>query len=390
MTAARRDHARRLAAVDGLRAVAALSVLAYHAWLYTKTQPTASHAGGLGDSLVHELRLGLVLFFVLTGFLLFQPWLRSVLEREPAPRLGGYALRRGARILPAYYVALLGSLLLLWGHDAVPGVRLPDDSGDLWLFFVFGQNFTESTLLRLNPPMWTLAVEMSFYVALPLLGWLALRLRRSGRTGQLVVPVAFGALGIAYNWYASTQGDVPESVSKVLPAVAPYFALGMIAAVLSHGRAPGRRAVAALLALGAAAVVADGTWAALHAQAGSHAVELKIWRDDLAAAGFAAIIVAAAQARRPLALLSAAPVAWLGRISYGIYLWHVPMLLWLRVNGWLPSDPALALAVVTGPTLLAAAASFYWVERPLQERARRATRSNDRVAGRAAPAPARA
>ncbi len=388
MTATRRDHERRLAAVDGLRAVAAISVLAYHAWLYTQVRPSASHGGGLGDSIVHELRLGLVLFFVLTGFLLFQPWLRSVLDREPAPRLSGYALRRGARILPAYYAALLGSLVLLWGHDAVPGVRLPDDPGDVWLFFVFGQNFTESTLLRLNPPMWTLAVEMTFYLALPLLGWLALRLRRHGRAGQLVVPVAFGVLGLVYNWKAAAVGDVPESVSKLLPAVAPYFALGMIGAVLSHGRAPGRRAVAGLLLLGSAAVVADGAWAAWHAQGGSHAVELKIWRDDLAAAGFAAIIVAASQARRPLALLSARPIAWLGRISYGIYLWHVPMLLWLRIEGLLPSSPWLALAAVTGPTLLMAAASFYWIERPLQERARRATRRSDGTARRGAPAPA--
>lgn len=389
MTAARRDHARRLAAVDGLRAVAALSVLAYHAWLYTKTDPNASHTDGLVDSVVHELRLGLVLFFVLTGFLLFQPWLRSVLDREPAPRLGGYLLRRGARILPAYYLALVGSVVLLWGHDAVPGVRMPDDSADLWLFAVFGQNFTESTLLRLNPPMWTLAVEMTFYLALPVLGWLALRLRRHGRAGQLVVPVAFGLMGLAYNWHFAHQEVVVEPVSKILPAVAPYFALGMIAAVLSHGRAPGRRAVIALIGLGVAAVVADGAWATWHAQAGSHAVELKIWRDDLAAVGFAAIVVAAAQARSPLRLLSAAPLAWIGRISYGIYLWHVPLMLWLRIEGLLPSSPLLALIAVLGPAILVAATSFHFVERPFQERARRATRRNDGVARRGSPAAAR-
>jgi peptidoglycan/LPS O-acetylase OafA/YrhL len=391
MTPAARDRARRMAAVDGLRAVAALSVVGYHAWLYTQRMPSASNVGGLGGSVVHEFRLGLVLFFVLSGFLLYQPWLRSALEGEPAPRLGGYLMRRGARIVPAYYLALAGSLLLLWGHNAVPGVRLPSDGSDIWLFAVFGQNFTSSTLLRLDPPMWTLAVEMSFYLALPLLGWLSLRLRGRGRAAQLTVPLAFATLGLVYNWSWAAEGTAPESVSKVLPAMAPYFAIGMLAAVLAHGRAPGRRAVAWLLGLGALAVVADASWAAWQASHGSHAVALKIFRDDLAAAGFGAVVVAAARARSPLTWLAARPVAWLGRVSYGVYLWHVPVLLVLRIWGILPASPWLAVAAALPPTLLIAAASWRFVERPILRRAHRATRRSDGTGrGRVVAVPSRA
>src|SRR5207247_5448003 len=123
-------------------------------------------------------------FFVLSGFLLFQPWVRSALTGTPAPRLGAYLLRRGARILPAYYLAVAGSIALLWAIKASPGVRFPA-TGDLWTFALFAQNFSDATLLKLDPPLWTLAVEVSYYLALPALGWLALRLRGAGRIGQL-------------------------------------------------------------------------------------------------------------------------------------------------------------------------------------------------------------
>ena len=69
------DH--RSAAIDGLRAIAALSVLAFHAWLYSLPTARAGVRDTLGDQIVHEFRLGLVLFFVLSGFLLFRPWVRA-------------------------------------------------------------------------------------------------------------------------------------------------------------------------------------------------------------------------------------------------------------------------------------------------------------------------
>src|SRR5213079_2986369 len=131
-------------------------------------------------------------------FLLYGPWVRAARERVAAPRLRSYLLRRAARILPAYYLAVAGSIALLWSLRGATGVRLPHGA-DLWTFAVFAQNFSDATALKLDPPLWTLAVEVSFYLLLPALGWIALRVRHSGRAGQLAVPVAFALVGFAYN-----------------------------------------------------------------------------------------------------------------------------------------------------------------------------------------------
>ena len=139
-------HDGRLASLDGLRGLAALTVFVFHGWLYTMPQPSASSRSSLGDYAAHELRLGLVLFFVLSGFLLSRPWFAAALEGRKAPDLSRYVRSRVARIAPAYYAALIGSIVLLWGLSGTPGVRLPP-IGELPLFFVFGQNFSSSSVM---------------------------------------------------------------------------------------------------------------------------------------------------------------------------------------------------------------------------------------------------
>ncbi len=114
-----------MASIDGLRGIAALSVFTFHGWLYTMPKPDASQRSTVGDYAAHELRLGLVLFFVLSGFLLSRPWFAAALDERRPPDLRRYLRSRVARIAPAYYVALVGSIGLLWGLSGTPGLRLP-------------------------------------------------------------------------------------------------------------------------------------------------------------------------------------------------------------------------------------------------------------------------
>ncbi|WP_205697975.1 acyltransferase [Conexibacter sp. SYSU D00693] len=364
----------RDAALDGLRAVAALAVLAYHAWLYSLPRVTASTRETTVDAVAHELRLGLVLFFVLTGYLLFGPWVRAAMDGGVAgPSVRRYARRRAARILPAYWLALAGSIALLWPREGTPGVRLPPED-DLWLFVVLGQDFKTSTLLKLDPPMWTLTVEATFYVLLPLLGagalWLARgRLRGAPAAGPVAVAVALLVGGVAWNWWTSDR-DLPPTVTKVLPAMAPYFAVGMLAAVAVRGRRLDGRAVGVLVALGALLVAGNGWWAYREALEGSTAIELRIVRDLPAAIGFALVVGAVAAAAQVPRGLGSRPLAWTGKVSYGLYLWHVPVLLVARAEGLLPASAFGAFAVALPPSLAVAAVSWYLVERPAMAWAR--------------------
>lgn len=345
-------------------------MLVFHAWLYTRVVPSASARESSLDYAVHELRLGLVLFFVLSGFLLWRPFAAAASGRRPRPNVREYLVRRGARVMPAYLLALAASIVLLYPAEGTPGLRLPDPH-DLPLFLVFAQNFFPETLMKLDPPMWTLAVEVSFYLLLPAIALLAAYRLPRGPAFQALVPLGLLAFGVWFNH--DIAGRQIEVANKLLPAMLPYFAVGMLVALALDGRAPGRRLAWALMLAGVALVVGDAVWQADGAASRSTSLDYRIWRDLAAAAGFGAIVAVAASAARgrgPAKLLDARPLVGLGTISYGLYLWHVPVLLLARHLGLLPLQTLPATAVVLLVTVPIAAASWRWVERPAIERAR--------------------
>ena len=372
---------RRLVALDGVRAIAALSVLVFHVWLYRADRPRGERTELLDQVLFHA-NVGLICFFVLSGYLLYRAFARAALTGADGVALGPYARRRIARIMPAFWVCGALSLALFWvvGYD-----DLTPAPHELPLYALLLHNYSAETIGGLNPVTWTLCVEMAFYALLPLVGWAALRLgpRRIG--AQIVLVVALMAVSPAWNVLVAAQGwgGVHE---RALPAYLASFGAGMLVAVWAEWRRAGARersplgawATAALVAAAAIVVAGDAVW-----HENGWWVRGGIFDDGLLrprmqaaalghlgpATGFALLVAAAAAGSGPaVRWLSWRPLAGVGVVSYGLYLWHVPLLLVVREAGLLPAPLAPRLLVVLAISLAAAAASWRWVERPWVER----------------------
>jgi peptidoglycan/LPS O-acetylase OafA/YrhL len=350
----------RIPALDGLRGLAALCVLTFHVWLYRDGTPARVDRGDVVDSTLSSLRIALIFFFVLSGFLLARDLRRWLEEGVRAATLRRYAGRRARRILPAYWVSLAGALALVWGGSPEAGIRLPP-AERLWAYVVLGQNHFADTVLRLNPVTWTLAVEVAFYALLPVLAaGLALMRVRS----LAVAAVVLLAATLAVNLVAHLESWPLTARRSVLPYLG-YFGLGM-AVAWAAGRRDGPLGAATtpgLVCGGLAAVAATAAWQLSVARPGGD-LGIGVLQHLPAGIGFAALVWAGAQGSGPAAAaLSLRPLAALGVVSYGFFLWHVPILWALnRLGDW----PGGALwAATAGLSLGAAALSWRLLERPL-------------------------
>jgi len=344
----------RTLALDGLRGLACAGILVLHVWLFdwgARGRPEK----GLLELGISQLHLGVPLFFVLSGFLIYRPFVAAALDRRTAPRPGRYALKRAARILPAYWAALFGAFAVLtWiGHpNTVPASELPR-------FLLFVQSQSEATRGQLDPPMWTLAVEVSFYALVPVIALLTARLG-ARRDRQATLAAWLVAVGVVLQ-VAAAHGGWPKTVTTSLLTNLTPFAAGMLAAVLVHRRTPPRRPAAALLAAGAAAVAVDAAWTALGI---GPPLLLRIDNHLPATFGFAAVVAALAASPIRARVLTTAPLRLLGTLSYGIYLWHFPVIYALRGTGHWPEALAPALALTAAISTALAGVSWLALERP--------------------------
>lgn len=362
--------------LDGLRGLAAAAVVLLHVWMFSGAHQ--AQQSELVDTVVGAMGLSLMMFFVLSGLLVATPWIRAGADDRPAPDLWRYTVRRAARILPAYWLCLAGSFLLMRAIDHPLGVSL----GELPLFAVFAQNQFTATAGQLNPPLWSLGVEVAFYVALPLFGLaLIAAIRRFGRGGALLVAGAMIAVGLIWTAAVHRSGDDPTLVAA-LPTYLPIFACGIATAALLHRRTIARPARTLLLVAGAGLVYLDGSW---HAEATGTLGH--VLRDLPAGVGFA--MIAAAVVQGPAKILGSLPLRRLGDYSYGIYLWHMPVLYFLHATDRWPESPWTAYAYVLGIATVLGAASWYLVERHVVTWAgRRLSAPRHNEAPAPAPAPA--
>ena len=371
-SAPRAVSGRHLPALDGLRALAVAGVLAYHLGL-------GWASGGY---------LGVDLFFVLSGFLITSLLLE---EWVTAARIGLLAFwsRRAKRLLPALFVLLLAIcvFVVVMGRFGPAGwasaVDLSALRGDAIATLLYVANWHaifahQSYFARFAAPSplehtWSLAIEEQFYAVWPLvlvaLLWTCRRLGASWRRAGIVLTVA-GVVGSA-SWMAVLYRSGASLTRVYFGTDTRMFDLlvGAALAMLVAARPePGAKARAVLHV---AAVPAAAALAWCWVVAGTSEGNPRAWMFEggfLACACLAAVVIADVRLveRGPLArALSIPPVRWIGTISYGIYLWHWPVFVYMTsaVTGL---HGAVLDSARVGTTLLAAHASYVLVERPIR------------------------
>jgi peptidoglycan/LPS O-acetylase OafA/YrhL len=360
---------RHLPALNGLRALAVGGVVAYHLQL-------GWASGGY---------LGVDLFFVLSGFLittlLLEEWVRS--DRIDLLAFWG---RRAKRLLPALFlvVAALALYLVVNAYVGGPGanglVDLSSLRGDAISTLLYVNNWHsiyvhQSYFAQFSAPSplqhtWSLAIEEQFYLVWPLVLLLLLHhVRRSWRGAGMVLTVTLGILSSVLMAVMFHPGADPSRVyygtdTRLFDLMAGA-ALAFVAAARPQPGLSARRTLHVAGPL--AAVVLAVFWATAGTAAGLP-TDFMFEGGFLICAVLAAVVVADARLTDPglfSRLLAVRPLHFIGTISYGIYLWHWPVIVYLNgartgLSGW-----SLDLARIAA-TLAVSTASYYLVEQPIR------------------------
>ncbi|SFK33483.1 acyltransferase family protein [Cellulomonas sp. KH9] len=364
-----------LRGLDGVRALAVVAVLLYHLRV-----PWAS--GGF---------LGVDVFFVLSGYLMTTLVLDEV-AATGAFRTRRFLARRVRRLVPALAVVLVA----VAGAGLVARDTLTTLRGDLLAAATYTSNWWQVVADRSyfeltgRPPLlqhlWTLAVEAQFYLVVPLAAVLALRAGRA-RVGQVAAGLAVAST-VAMGVMAARQGmPVPHDATRAYVGTDTHamgLLLGVAAATVWRPWHTWRRAGSWLTERGDPvrrfeAGIADAVGAAALVGVVACVVLVDEFSAGLYRGGFLAFsalaVVLVGAAADPAGLLGRAlsrqPLRWLGERSYGIYLWHWPVLMLTRPDQDLTLPGWASPVVRVGVTLLLAEASYRWVETPVRRGALR-------------------
>lgn len=363
---------RRFPLLDGMRAIAVLCIVAVHA-----SGPSPVSSEWLTRLITH-LNFGVTIFFLLSGFLLYRPFVAHRAGGPAAAGAGTFYKRRLLRIVPAYWLCLT-ILLIFSDRLSLSGPNLAAQYSLLQTMpFVGEGNCTEQLAGCPVFHTWSLAVEVTFYAALPLYVLLAERLARGRKMLEwvrleLVLLAALAVASVAYG--IAGEAPAPTTImGGTFIGFFLWFALGMglaLLSVASEGRTVRwvgwieRRPAVPWLA---AAALYAGLVALLPITA------FVLDRGDRLISnvgfGLAALLLLLPavfgddRGGLPRRFLANPVIAWIGLVSYGVFLWHIAVL--IRINDeFTDVSYPLMFLLVLGISLAIAAASYYLVERPI-------------------------
>ncbi|MDF8264081.1 acyltransferase family protein [Luteipulveratus flavus] len=383
---------KRIRLIDGLRAVAALLVLLSHVafWTGASGQDVVGRLLARGDS-------GVAIFFALSAFLLLRPWFRHGLLDTPRPRPRTYAVRRLARILPAYWLALVAVLVVAALASSTGGTG---SWPKVFAHVLVLQGLTGQTYQSFTQT-WSLTTELTFYLAVPFLGAAASRALRSAggvrtilaRCGGLAV-VGLALQGVAMAWTGAGSQRGAGVLATSIVGHGAWFAVGAAIAVTATARDAGRlpwrpdgRVMAWLRLLRSAGTCLLAALAVYVLAASPLAGPVDLTAPTVAEgvakellyALLAGLLLAAALVPTPAGSVAEAvgrhpATHWAGDISYGVFLWHVLVLqvIYLATGRPLFSGAFWwVLLPVLGLTTAVASLSAQLVEQPVLRRAHR-------------------
>lgn len=379
-----KDASSHIGVLTGLRGWAALWVYFYHLWVFAGPRPLIVEMGGVSLNLTPFMSVGgagVSIFFVLSGFLLALPFAEWQLGQRARPALGRYLFRRVLRVFPAYYVQLAILLFLAYQANDPRAQDLAAIGGHLLMWFVP----LPGGATPLNGVWWTLPIEFSFYLALPLLAW-ALSTSRWWMlcAGSLLLMIGWRHLVVVL----LADAPIPERVvvSYQLPGSLDMFSIGMLAALVhvNRSRLPAWLLPSAgscrLGVLGLILLIVDIYW--LHYDGARYWADNPIfylWTPTLSLAIAAVILSGIGGGRLVKALFANRAMVLVGLCSYSVYLWHIPLLNWITttesyaaITGYrMPWLLMISLPATLGVGFL----SYVLIERPFMH-LRRSTRES--------------
>lgn len=355
--------------VDVLRGFAALSVVVYHViehfgWTaFPSSGPLLWFRAGW---------MGVDLFFVISGFVIGLSAFSEIDRNGPYHFQGAFFSRRVTRIVPLHYLTMLAFVVFI-----SPELLFTNFWANLTSHALFVHNLNLNLHGAINGSNWSLATEMQFYVLMLLVApWI-----RVGRWWA----IATVFIGVAWAWrYGVTLfvqpsaqlGAFPVFVAATqLPVMLDEFIAGLLLARLVRsehwkkllGGGLSIQVTLLALAMTVSTLAMSIYWS--YASFWEYPLIVTMWRSLLALA-FALILLFTLSIKVtgvPRKLLS--PLFYLGTISYGIYLWHLPVLLSLKRLTWI--SPSVALALGVPLTCVVASVSWHFFEQPLMQRLKR-------------------